>query len=223
MSQKKIKRERTKIKQQLADNLPQQEKRVPIKFTKRRLIISVIVILIAGSIFLYKKQFAAVTVNGETISKQQIIRELEKRGGKQVLNDLITQVLIAQEAKRKGIKMSDQEINAETKKVEATLVKQGQNLEQALQQQGMTKQDFTEQMQVRKMIEKMVGRDIEITDKELDEFIKQNQMFIPEATNSAEGRDNAREQLKQQKVKEKYQPWIADLQKKAKINYFVKY
>ena len=49
----------------------------------------------------------------------------------------------------------------------------------------------------------MVGKDPEISDKELDELVIANKAQFPEGTTDEQMRTQSREQLKQQKIQQK--------------------
>lgn len=58
-------------------------------------------------------QAVVATVNGEAITKADLYNDLVARSGKQVLQGLIEDRLIAQEAKKQGIQVTKQEMQAE--------------------------------------------------------------------------------------------------------------
>lgn len=57
------------------------------------------------------------TVNGEAITRQQLDLELEKRFGKQVLDELVMETLIRQEVKKRNIVVDPKEIEARLEKI----------------------------------------------------------------------------------------------------------
>jgi len=180
-------------------------------------------LLIGGLLYYFRSLFVVATVNGEPISRISMVQELEKQGGKQALNSIVTKTLVQQEARKQNVTVSQDEINAELKKIEDNLKKQGQNLEQVLQIQGLTKSGLEEQIRLQKLVEKMVGKEVKITDKEIDDYIEKNKASYPEGTDLKKERPTISEQLKQQKLSEKIQSWLEKLQKDAKIDYLVNY
>lgn len=190
--------------------------------TKNQIVILVI-IAVLGVLYLARSLFFAAIVNGMPITRIAIINELEHQAGKQTLDTTIDKTLILQEAKRQNVVVTKEEIAQDVKKIEDSLAKQGQNFDQLLTAQGMTRDQFTEQLKIQKMVQQMLGKDIVITDEEIDKFLKDSKASIPEGTSEAQLRESAKEQLKNQKIGEKYQTWIEDLRKKAKIYTFVDY
>jgi len=113
-------------------------------------------ILVAGGLLL-KKELVVATVNGQPISRLTLIREMEKNSGKQVLEGLIGKTLILQEAKKQSVFVAKEDIDQEMAKIEENFKNQGQDLNQLLAFQGMTKADLEEQIQLQKTAEKLAG------------------------------------------------------------------
>ena len=181
----------------------------------------ILVIFLLGAIgYYFKNQFIVATVNNQPIWRFTLIKEIEKQAAKSTLESLITETLILQEAKKDNIEISDEELNEELKKIEENLKQQGQELDKLLAAQGMTKEKLKEQIGIQKIVEKIVGKDIEITDEEVDAFLEANEGFVPEDQDVEEAKPGIKEQLKQQKMGEKVREWLDALRKKAKINYF---
>lgn len=198
--------------------------RSPRKIKMRSLLIGgaalLALILIALALWRY---LIVATVNGQPIDRFSYNRELEKQAGKQVMNNLVTKALILQEARKQNMNVSSQEIDDEIKKIESNLSKQGQKLEQVLSFQGMSKDDLREQLKYQKLIQKMVGKDVKVTDKEINDYIDKNKSSFPENAKPEEMKSTARKQLYQQKLNDKIRVWLENLQKKAKVNYNVRY
>lgn len=190
--------------------------------TKKTLIIMAIII-IAGFIYVFRGLFVAATVNNQPITRIAVDRELEKENGKQVLDSLITKALIFQEARKENITVSQQEIDSEIQKIEKNLSAQGQTLDQALAASNMKRSDLIDQIRIQKIVEKKFAKEITVTDKEIDDYISQNKITTPDNTKPEDTRARVKQQLEQQKLSEKFQSWVTDLRKKAKINYIVNF
>ncbi|MCL4415371.1 MAG: SurA N-terminal domain-containing protein [Actinobacteria bacterium] len=190
---------------------------------KPQVIVLVIAILVIGFAYQFKSLFVAALVNGQPISRITLINELEKQSGKQMLDSLISKALIAQEAKKQNVTVSQKEIDDEVKRIEDTLKKRGQNLDQLLAFQGTTKQGFIEQIKIQKTVQKLIGKDIKVTDKEINDYYEKNKESLPKNAKPEELKTTIKDQMEQQKLSEKFQLWMQDLRNKAKINYFVSY
>lgn len=202
-------------------NTPQTDAK-KFKFSKGHYIFIGILVLVVA-LYFSRGLFIAAMINGQPIFRTTIIKELERQGGKRVLESMVVKTLILQEAQKQQVKVDQKEVDSEINKIKDTLSKQGQNFDQALAMQGLTKDDLVEQIKIQKLIEKMVGKDITVTDKEISDFIEQNKEAFPEGTKEEEMKNQAKEQVRQRKLSEKVQTWIADLQQKAKVSYFINY
>ena len=190
------------------------EKKLP-SFRKAYIIGACVIAVTLIALYYFKGLFIAATVNGQPISRLSIISSLEKQSGKQTLESIIVKTLILQEAKKQNIIISKSGLDQEIKKIESQVSSQGQNLDQLLIVQGMSRKDLTEQIEIQKIAEKLVEKYIKITDKEIEKYIEENKGSLK--------KEDAKLQLKQQKISEKLQSLIQGLQAKAKINHFVSY
>lgn len=180
-------------------------------------------ILVLVLIYFFKGLFIASIVNGEPISRISVIRALEKQAGRETLDRLITKKLIFQEAKKRNVIVTRNDIDTEIKKIEENVKTQGSTLDQALAAQGMTRNQLNEEIKIQLSIQKMVYENVKLTDKEINEFIEKNKDQFPENTTEQQMKTEAANQLKQQKQQEETQKFIQDLQKRAKIIQFVQY
>ncbi|MDP3987982.1 MAG: SurA N-terminal domain-containing protein [Candidatus Levybacteria bacterium] len=207
--------------QNLDDKLLE-EKSTQKKLGKQKIILVLAILTIVAVLYNFRGLFVAATVNGEPINRLSIIKQLEKQTGKQALEALVTKTLILQEAKKQNITVSQSEIDTEIKTIEKSLTGQGQSLDQALATRGMSKEDLIEQIKIQKIVEKIVGKDIKVTDKEVNDFVDKNKVTFTDQ-NKSTVIGQVKQQIKQQKLSESFQNWIGKLQKDAKINYIVNY
>lgn len=197
-----------------------------IRPPKKMLLLGLIFLLVLGLIYFSVRFFLVASVNGQLIGRLTIINELEKQGGKTTLGTIISKTLINQEAKKRKVNISQKDIDVEVQKIETNVTAQGGTLDQALQQQGMTKNDLTDGIKLQLLVTKMVGNNISVTDKEIDDYLasQKNQSSLGLAQPAPElTRDQAKTAIKQQKLQTKIQTFISDLKAKAKISYFINY
>jgi len=193
-----------------------------IKISRKTAIIIAVIIAVGTLIYVYKGLFIAATVNGSPISRLAIIQELEKASGKNLLDSLIIEKLVQNEAKAKKIIVSNDEINGEIKRIEDQIAAQGATLDAALAAQGMSMEDLKKQIIFQKEVEKLVADKINVTDEEVAQYIKDNAILIPEGqeeTTNAQIKD----ELRNQKLSTEANALIATLKSQAKIRYFVNY
>lgn len=198
---------------------------VVVKLPKKLFLYVFTLLIVAGLIYLVGKVMLVATVNGEMIDRISVIKQLEKQGGKKVLDTVIVKALVKQEAKKRKVNVTDDEVQSEISKIEKNVVAQGTTVDALLEQQGMTKKDLQDDIKLQLLVTKMVDKNFTITDKEIEDYIS-SQKDLPSvggAPAQAMTKDQAKEALNQQKIQSKIQTFIADLKSKAKISYFIKY
>jgi len=195
----------------------------PVHVRKSYVALIIAILLIGALLYFYRGVFVAAVVNGQPISRMEVIKQTEQTSGKQTLDTLVRNALIEQKAKQENVSVSDQEINDEIKKLQDNLSKQGQNIDQVLQAQGMSRDDLKRLIRLDKLVSKMVGKDVTVTDNEVSAYIEKNKDTLPQGTDQATLKKQVSDELKQQKTNEKVRTWLADLQKQASIKYYVQY
>ncbi|CAN5277238.1 hypothetical protein BH10PAT1_BH10PAT1_7070 [soil metagenome] len=190
---------------------------------KSKLIWIPVAVIVALVLFRFKAYVVAATVNGQPISRLEVLSQLEKEGGKSVLDTLVTNNLILQEAKKEKVTASPEEISAQISQITNNLKAQGQDLNTALAAQGMTAKDLNEQITLQILVQKMAGKGITVTDQEAEDYFKQNVASYPKGAKYADEAAQIKTDLQQQKLSTSIQTWVTDLKSKAKVNYFVNY
>jgi len=190
---------------------------------KKKRIGTLLVVVFAVTLFLVLNfnLFVAGTVNGFPISRIAVIRELEKQGGSQILDNLVIEMLIIQEGGKNGIVITDQMIQEEIKIIEEQLVSQGIDLEQALSLQGQTISDLEKSIKTRLTVEKLLGDEVGVSEEEINTYYEENSEFYPEGTTLENIKDDIEDQLKQQKIAGQYEKLISDLKENSSIKLFV--
>lgn len=185
----------------------------------RMLVIPGLIILGILIFGLFRNYFISAVVNGEQISRLELLMELEKTEGQRVLQTLVTEKLIEQEANERNLSVSQEEIDSEIAKIEESISGQGQNLDDLLAIQNFTRDQLREQLHNQLLLQKMVDENaVEVTDEEINEYIEQNQDSFPEEADFEEIRSNLSEQLRQQKLNTEVQNLLTQLQSEANID-----
>ncbi len=199
------------------------QKKVLDPKNRKSLVMAIVVIVLALVVFLGKGFFVAAMVNGQPISRLAIIHDLEAQSGKAALDAVVTRTLVAQEAAKKNVTATDSDINAEISKIQKQFQAQGQNLDQLLATQGLSKEKFKDEVKVQILVTKILGNQAKVTDKDFEAFLAKNADLIANEKDQEAAKKSLRQQMEQQKLAQKYQEWIAGIKKNAKINYFVGY
>ncbi|MFS8524113.1 MAG: peptidylprolyl isomerase [Limnochordales bacterium] len=136
----------------------------------------VIALMLAGGAWTLRAQDAAgvvARVNGEVITKDELFDAMYEYIGPQVLDEMIIIRLTQQEAARRGIGVTDADIEAE---LDAWAVQVGgrANLELLLMQQGMTVEQLAEQLRINLTIRALIASEIVVTDEEVRQVFDAN-------------------------------------------------
>lgn len=172
--------------------------------------------------FLFKGLLVVALVNGSPVTRAAVIKELENQNGKAILDNLVLKKLILQEADRRNTEVNQAEIDAEIKKIEESLKTQGSTLDQALELQGLSRNQLYEEIRIQLSLQKMVGNSL-ATEKQIDDYIEQNRAQFAEGTTEVEMRQQAKLSVEQELTQTKTQEFIKELQDSANIRYFVEY
>lgn len=202
---------------------PKSKKKIRFpKFKFKYLLPLIGILAIAFLLFNFKSLFVAAIVNGTPIFRPTVIQYLEKTQGMQVLDNLVTEILISQNAQKRNITVSEDELNSELQKIDETLQSQGLTLETAMQQQNVSREELERQITLQKLLEKMLLADITVTDEEIAQY-KENNKYLPENPDNPEATEQIVSEIKQQKLPQQYSIWLQNARENADITYFVNY
>jgi len=199
------------------------QKKVLDPKNRRSLILAIIVVGLMLALFFGKSLVVAALVNGQPVSRLSIIHDLEAQSGKAALDAVITRMLVFQEAEKKHIEVGETDINNEINRIRTQFKAQGQNLDQLLATQGLTNEKFRDEVKVQLLVTKILGNQVKVTDKELNDFLAKNKDLIANEKDQAAAIAGLKQQMEQQKLAQKYQEWILTVRKNAKITTFVNY
>ncbi|MDR9854427.1 peptidylprolyl isomerase [Paenibacillus sp. VCA1] len=116
---------------------------------------------------------AVATVNGEKITKDKLYGALVKVGGTQTLDTLISETLLNQELSKKGLKVTQADIDKE----KAFIKKQygdEETFQSALAQSGMSEEDFNDQMEMQAKLRKLLEPEVKVTDEDVKKYFEEN-------------------------------------------------
>lgn len=188
---------------------------------KTAVVIAALIIL-ASVAFYHKGLFIAATVNGSPVSRLSVIHELESSSGKKALDSIITKKLLSDEANKKGVMVTSDELATEVKKIEDQIKAQGQTLDVMLAAQGMTRQEMEEQLTLQKELEKLLEDKIAVSDEEAVKLLAASKVAVPKGQEE-QYKAQAKEQIRGQKLNDAAGTFIESLKAQASINYFVNY
>ncbi len=171
-----------------------------------RLIGLLIILAAVLAVFWYRTNTwpVAAFVNGKPVMRFELDQQLYKQGGPQVLDNLITEKLVADELSKNKMTASVEEVEARINEIKTSL---GTSFDAALAAQGMTMDQLKTQIGTQIKVEKLLGGQASISATEVEEMMKQNEIDATAAT----------KMLKQQKLQTIIQDWVEGLRTKAKI------
>lgn len=181
----------------------------------------IVVIVVGGLLYYFKGQFIPVVVNGTPIWRGTLVSELEKKSGKETLDNLIIETLILQEARKQKVVISEEEINSKVSEVGKSITDSGSTLDEALKTEKMSRDDFNKQIRLQKIVEKIVFTSITVSDDEVKTKIETNKLTAPEGISAEDFQKQTKDSLLQQKKSEAVNKWITELKNNAKIYYFL--
>jgi hypothetical protein len=177
-----------------------------------------VVALVYFGVQKYGNVLVVATVNGKPIDRLSFYQRLEKQTGKQVLDQMVSESLIEQEAASKGVNIADKDIDTKIKELETQFKSQG-GLTQVLSLQGMTMSDLKTQLKYNLIVEKISPK-VSVSDKEIAaEYDKNPTTYGEELTDAV--KTQIKNTLLQQKRSTSVSAWFEALKKKAKISTFI--
>jgi parvulin-like peptidyl-prolyl isomerase len=186
----------------------------------RWIVIAFVVIVALGAFLGSRGYIVAAMVNGKPVFRWDLEKSLNQRFGAQTLESMISERLIADTAAKQGVQITSTEVEKKMNDLVKTL---GPNvkLDDLLKYQGMTKADFESQIKLQLTVEKLLGKDVAVSDSEVADYITKNKETLT-ATDEAALKTEAKDAVQSQKISEKIQPWFAEVKAKANIVRLVK-
>lgn len=186
--------------------------RLDLLSTKQKIIFLLLLGILALLIYYGYKFSVLAWVDQTPVTRFQLYQELDKKYGKDLREQLITETLINNEAKKQGVVISQDELDSQIKKIEE---QQGgkDKLDQILTLQGMSRQDLDTQIRYQLLIEKMFGKDVTVADNEIKDYIDKNKDQFPdfsddESSESAKVKTGVADLLKRQKIGQSFNDWL---------------
>lgn len=180
-----------------------------------------IIILLLGLALLayYKKGwFVAATVNNQPITSIELNQRLNKMYKDQTLNQMINEKILEQEAAKKGINITQEEIDTKISELENQYG--GKEIfESLLMQQGLSRDEFERQTKFQLIIERLYSSEVSPSAEEIQKFMEEN-IDSPEATEPAKFRQTAETSLRQQKLSTIFNQKFQELKQAAKVQIF---
>lgn len=171
----------------------------------------VIAIVIVGVFVFRKDLFLAGKINGKLVTTPEFYSLLTQSNGEASFEALVRDTLILQEAAKKGITASQEEIDGKIAEIEERFGgKEG--LDQVLSLNNVSETQFQDQLITQILVEKLFEEEVSVSDEEVNKYIKENKLETQGLS-----KDDVREQLKAQKLNEQFTKWFEEVKNNADI------
>lgn len=191
--------------------------------TKKYVYAVAIVLAAIGILFAASRLWVVAWVDNKPITKFELYSLLEKRDQGKTAEELIVQRLLKSEGDKQNQKVSDAEIEEEIKKVEEQQGGAAQ-LDQILQLNQTSREDFRKLVELQLIKTKLFGKDVNITDDQVNKYIEENKdslpagiMDNPESSEAAKLKESAKEQLKQMQINENFNKWLEEALQSSRV------
>lgn len=121
-----------------------------------------------------------VQIGGQPITRGQLLKQLERKYGREILNQMIDRTIIAQESRALGVAVKQQEIDAELKRMQQGYDSEEQFYNSMQRQLGLTKDQLQEDAYFNVLLEKIATRNVNVSDQQVTDYIRTH----PEEWNS---------------------------------------
>lgn len=165
-----------------------------------------------------KSLFISALVNNQPITAIELNNRMSALYKDRVLDQLIDQKIIEQEASKKGVVVSSQQINDKMAETESTYGGK-EVFDSLLQQQGLGRDEFIRLTRLQLLMEGLYKNEATPSEEEIVSFINAN-ANTPEATDPARLRQIAQDQIQQQKMVQIFGQKLEDLRNQSKIQTF---
>ncbi len=220
MATRKTAQKKTSTKKEIATDIVTTVAPAPARKLNTKVLYLVVALLALSALVLANKSlFLAAVVNGKPVFSWELNRVLVDRYGKQTLEGMISEKLIAGEAQKNNVVMNPAEVSTREEEIVKGLGG-GMSLEEILKIQGLSKDEFDRQITLQLTVQKILGKDLTITNADIDNFIATNRATLV-ATEEASLRMEAKQAILDAHIGEKLQPWFNELKTKAKILRFL--
>ncbi len=178
----------------------------------RRVGLAVIVLLvIATLVFRYKNLFVVAMVDNRPVFRWEFETKLVAQSGAQVLDEVINEKIIAAAGAKNGITISAAEVDSKIAEIEKSLGGQV-TLTDALAAQGLSLDEFKNQIKLQLTLEKLAGDKIIATDLEVSDYI---------ASNSGTTAQDAKTAVEMQKKNTVLRELFSSLKSSAKVTKYL--
>ena len=161
-------------------------------------LMSLVLLVLGVYVVKNKGMFVVALVNNSPVFRWDLNSVMASRFGKQTLESMISEKLIAGEAAKAGAVVNQKDIDEKEQEILKSFGSKV-NVEDFLRIQGVTKEEFDRQIKLQLLVQKTLGKNITITDNDVNNFIATNRAVLA-ATDEAGLKREAKQSIFDQKV-----------------------
>lgn len=158
-------------------------------------------------------------VNNTPVTRMEIASRLEKAYGAQALDDLVNEKILDQAIAKAGVKIDESNLTEQIKTLETQFESTG-GLEEALKQRGLTRKDLEKQIRTQLSVEIILADKINPSEEEVNAQFTAGVATLYKDKKIEDVADAIREELKQNKLRDSFLNWFAEVKKEAKVKNF---
>lgn len=178
----------------------------------------ILVLLLVGLGAWKRNWVLAAMVNNRPVWGLELLNRLDQDYRKGALDNLINEKIILDEARLRNAVPTDAEVQSKLSEQE-TKYGGAQAFDQLLVQFGKTREQVKGDIKLGLAMEKMFGSQVTITDREIDDYIKQNKSILT-STDPAKQKEEAQSALHDQKQRQIFTDKFNELKSKANVKTF---
>ncbi len=142
------------------------------------IVLLAVAVVVLGAILLQQEPLrdrAVATVNGEPITEGELFEVMYAQGGREALDQLVTRKLIAQEAEKVGISVSEAELDEEINAiVEESFQGSQDEFVTVLEYYGLSLEEFKEDARLNLLVRKLALEQVDPSEEEAREYFAEN-------------------------------------------------
>lgn len=176
-------------------------------------------VLVLLALAVWKRNWVlAATVNNKPIWGFEVLDKMDRNYREAELQAVIDGRVIMDEAARRNALPTPENIKNRFVELE-NRYGGADTFNRWLTQQGQNRESFEGTLKLQLVMEKMYSNEINITDEEIDKYVKENKNLLT-STDAAGQRQEAKQQLTNQKQQEVFSQKFTELKQKANIRIF---
>lgn len=185
----------------------------------------IIIVLIGVSIFWlvrkYRGSIIAGVVNKTPILRYELNQKLVARYGTTTMDEMVSEELLSQLARREQVTVTAEEIQAERDALKERLGGD-ESLQTALQQYGLSEADLSKQIELKLYTQKLSEKlfQVEVSDEEARAIFDDN-IQLYEGKTFDDVKTDIKESLRQQKLQQEFGQWFEEQKSQSQIQVYL--